>query len=326
MKEISFYQYIQNKDLPVGTVKLDPNSDNRILFTKLNQVYLHPRLWSIITNDFYIFSDFERYLSQYKHYKQIILQESKIKKISQSIDEINGTFFLFGSEENYWHFLIDFIPRLICLKYIPLKNIKVIIPDNLPDKYLNFIINVCSLININNVVFYKLNQENLIYNFEKLYFVSKPSIEFTSSFLKRIFKNKIINKRNKNLYVKRGKTPRRKVLNESEVINVLKEYHYDVIDCYELTIEEQIDIFSQSRNIIMPSGAAMANLIFVPDNINVVEIRSNLDGDYSNKINLQNRFSLFLFENTEKIGDQLRKDIIINIDELRKFILKNKIY
>ena len=66
--------------------------------------------------------------------------------------------------------------------------------------------------------------------------------------------------------------------------------------------------------------------IFVPDNINVVEIRSNLDGDYSNKINLQNRFSLFLFENTEKIGDQLRKDIIINIDELRKFILKNKIY
>ena len=126
--------------------------------------------------------------------------------------------------------------------------------------------------------------------------------------------------------MKRGKTPRRKVLNESEVINVLKEYHYDVIDCYELSIEEQIDIFSQSRNIIIPSGAAMANLIFVPDNINVVEIRSNLDGDYSNKINLQNRFSLFLFENTEKIGDQLRKDIIINIDELRKFILKNKIY
>ena len=88
--------------------------------------------------------------------------------------------------------------------------------------------------------------------------------------------------------MKRGKTPRRKVLNESEVINVLKEYHYDVIDCYELSIEEQIDIFSQSRNIIIPSGAAMANLIFVPDNINVVEIRSNLDGDYSNKINLQN--------------------------------------
>ena len=96
MKEISFYQYIQNKDLSVGTVKLDPNSDNRILFTKLNQVYLHPRLWSIITNDFYIFSDFERYLSKHKHYKQIILQESKIKKISQSIDEINGTFFYLG--------------------------------------------------------------------------------------------------------------------------------------------------------------------------------------------------------------------------------------
>ena len=41
-----------------------------------------------------------------------------------------------------------------------------------------------------------------------------------------------------------------------------------------------------AKNIIIPSGAAMANLLFVPNNINVLEIRSNLDGNFSKKINL----------------------------------------
>ena len=34
----------------------------------------------------------------------------------------------------------------------------------------------------------------------------------------------------------------------------------------------------------------MANLLFIPDKINVVEIRSNLDGDFSKRINLDDRF------------------------------------
>ena len=76
----------------------------------------------------------------------------------------------------------------------------------------------------------------------------------------------------------------------------------------------------------MPSGAAMANLLFVPDRINVVEIRSNLDGDFSKKINLDNRFYLYLFEKTKKVGNKLRKDIIVNISLIIQLIEEKKIY
>ena len=64
---------------------------------------------SVITNDFYIFNDFERYLSQHKHYKEIILKHNEIEERSKNISKIKGDLFLFGAENNYWRFN-NFIP------------------------------------------------------------------------------------------------------------------------------------------------------------------------------------------------------------------------
>ena len=36
---------------------------------------------------------------------------------------IKGNYFLLGGENNYWHLLIDYLPRLICLKKINVKEI-----------------------------------------------------------------------------------------------------------------------------------------------------------------------------------------------------------
>ena len=326
MKEISFFKYILNKNLKIGEVKLDNNIDNKLLFTEFNNVFLNPRLWSVISNDFFIFNDFERYLSNYKHHKEIINRQNEIKQNLKEISQIQGTYFLFGAEENYWHFLIDFIPRLLCLKFLSHIKIKVIVSDRLPEKYFDFISKVLKQLNIPEIDFLKINQNNLVYSFEKLIFSSRPSINYASSFLNQTFKDHIVRKKKKNLYVKRGRSARRKVLNEDDIINFIKQYDYEIVDCFDLNIEEQMKIFSEAKNIIIPSGASMANLIFTPSNINVVEIRSNLDGDFSEKINLKNRFTLYLFDKTTKIGEELRKDIIVDIGELKKLIDEKEIF
>ena len=326
MKEISFFNYIKGKDVKIGQINIDNNLQNKILFTEFKNILLNPRLWSVITNDFYIFNDFERYLSQHKHYKEIILKHNEIEERSKNISKIKGDLFLFGAENNYWHFLIDFIPRLVCLKYLTDRKIVIIISKNLSHKFLYFVEKICYLLNIKEVNLIRIDQEKLIYSFENLIFTSRPSIEFSSSFLHKILNKSITKNKSKNLYVKRGNTTRRKVLNEDKVIKFIKEYNYEIINCFELTIEEQIRIFSQAKNIVIPSGAAMANLIFVPDDINVIEIRSNLDGDYSKKINLKNRFNLYFFDKTTKVGNELRKDIIVDLDELKKIIEVNKIF
>ena len=124
----------------------------------------------------------------------------------------------------------------------------------------------------------------------------------------------------------RGNTISRKVLNESDLIKILQKYNYDIIDCATLSIEEQIKQFSEAKNIIIPNGAAISNLLFVPDAINVIEIRSNLDGNFSRKINLNNRFNLYLFEKTIKLGQKLRKDIIFDILTIKKLVEDKKIF
>ena len=324
MKETSIYQYTEKKNILIDEVTLELN--NKIQYTKFTNVYIQPKLWSVITNDFYIFSDFERYLSSFKHQKIILSRYIEIKKYSEIIQQNKGNYFLFGGENNYWHFLIDFMPRLFCLNHLNNKEIQIVIPFDLDKKYLEFIIKYCELINLKNLNFVKIDRENLIYYFDNLIFTARPSISFGSCFYKKFLGNIILKKKKKNLYVKRGNTINRKVLNENELIIFLQKYNYEIIDCAELTIEQQIKVFSETKNIIIPSGAAMANLLFVPDDINVVEIRSNLDGDFSKKINLNNRFKLYYFEKTIKVGSKLRKDIIVDTQEIVKLIEQKRIF
>lgn len=324
MKETSIYSYTQKKNISIDEVSLDTN--NKISYTKLTNVYIQPKLWSVITDDFYIFSDFERYLSSFKHQKIILNCYEEIKNYSNTTQQNIGNYFLFGGENNYWHFLIDFMPRLFCLNDIMNQEIQIIIPADLDKKYFEFIIKYCELVKLDKPKFIKINRENLIYSFETLIFTSRPSISFDYVFYNKFIGNSILKKKTRNLYVKRGNTINRKVLNENELIKFLQKYNYEIIDCAKMAIEEQIKVFSEAKNIIIPSGAAMANLLFVADNINVVEIRSNLDGDFSKKINLNSRFYLYLFEQTKKVGLKLRKDIIVNILALKILIEENKIF
>jgi len=326
VEQTSFYKYISINNISLDELRIESDSESKLLYTKFNNIYLHPKLWSVITKDFYIFSDFERYLSQKKHHEQILNRQNEIKKISQSISQTKGNFFLFGGGDNYWHFLFDFMPRLACLKNLSYEEIKVIIPQNLPEKFFNFIIKVCDLSNFNEISFLKVNRENLIYYFESLIFTSKPDILFASLFYEKLFSNPITKKNDKNLYIKRGNVEKRKVLNEDEVVKFLQKYGYVAVDCADLSIEEQIKIFSQAKNIIIPHGAAMANLIFVPNDTNVIEIRSNIDGDYSRSIQLKDKFNLYLFEESIKVGKELRKDIIVDILKLEKLIVDKEVF
>ena len=222
--------------------------------------------------------------------------------------------------------MIDFMPRLICLKQLFFSDINVIIPHNLDIKFQRFILKFCNLLKINNVNFFKINSENLIYNFENLIFTSNPGTLFAHTFFHKLLKNTIKKNKERNLYVMRGSTINRKVLNEIDLIKLLQKYNYEFIDCATLSIEEQIKQFSEAKNIIIPSGAAITNLLFVPDKINVVEIRSNLDGIFSKLINLNNRFNLYLFENTIKLGWKLRQDIIVDIQKLKRLVEEKKLF
>ena len=326
MIETSIYEYINTKNISIKEVNFEDEINNKIFYTKFNNIFVLPKLWSVITNDFFIFRDFERYLSTHKHHKEILLRQNEIKNESESMAQNKGNFFLFGGENNYWHFMIDFMPRLYCLKKLTYDEIRIVIPDDLDKKFQEFILQICKILEIKEVIFFKIKTNNLIHSFENLIFTSRPNIEFTSSFFHKLLSSTIKKEGERNLYVMRGNTINRKVLNETDLIKFLQKYNYDIIDCATLSIEDQIKQFSEAKNIIIPSGAAMTNLLFAPDGINVVEIRSNLDGNFSRKINLNNRFNLYLFEKTIKVGQNLRKDIFVDIPAIKQLVEDKKIF
>lgn len=326
MKEIYFENYKKINNLIENTVSLNKKIDLNIAFTKLNEVYLYSYLWSIITKDHFIFNDFERVYSDLTYSDHILKRQDEIKSKLKLTRNIKGNYFLLGGENNYWHLLIDYLPRLICLTKILTKDIIVIIDSEISNKFQIFILDILKKLNLVNVKFIKINRVNKLYKFQNLFISKRPTMKFTYSFYDELFEKYLEKNPSKNLYIKRGNVKNRKVINEIDVERLLLKYNYEIIDCSELNVQDQINIFSQAKNIVIISGASLANLLFIPNNINVVEIRSNLDGEFSSKIKMKNRFNLYQFTKSQKIGENLRKDILVDIKQLDYLINHNKIY
>ena len=319
--EINFENFKKKNYIEEFLVYFKNKPQHKISHIALERAYVNPKLWNVFTNDFWSIRDFERVYSPLKHQK-FISQFNKPDTSWQFMPLVQGNFFLLGGENNYWHYLCDFIPRLLCLTNIE-EKIKIIIPSNLPEKYILFTEQIINELNIKNITFYKIN-ENYIFQFEKIFISKRPNINFTyifyDSLLGKYFPKKPVN----NLFIIRGKVTRRRAINEKEISENLKRYNYKTIDCAILTIQEQVSIFSQAKNIIILSGASLINLLFVPKGIKVIEIRSNNDGKFSLMVQMQKRFDLILLNSSKKIGSALRKDIIIDYQDLEKNILREK--
>ena len=91
-----------------------------------------------------------------------------------------------------------------------------------------------------------------------------------------------------------------------------------MIDCSNLSVDDQIDKFSKAKNVIIVHGASITNLLFVPNKINVIEIRSNIDGEFTTKLNLGNRFNLFHFNKTEKLASSIYFSSIFSIVQFKR--------
>ena len=63
-----------------------------------------------------------------------------------------------------------------------------------------------------------------------------------------------------------------KILNNEEVINLLKKKGYQIIRPENLSFKEQIDLFSNAKTIIGAHGAALTNIVFCREKTNIIEI------------------------------------------------------
>lgn len=77
----------------------------------------------------------------------------------------------------------------------------------------------------------------------------------------------------KKIYISREKARYRKIKNESELKTLLEQYGYQIVIAEDLSFDDQIKIFSQTKVLIGLHGAGLTNMLFMRPEGQVIELR-----------------------------------------------------
>lgn len=80
------------------------------------------------------------------------------------------------------------------------------------------------------------------------------------------------------LYISRRKAPRRKVLNEAEVEQLLGRYGFQCVCLEDFSFADQLRLCASASVLVSMHGAGLSNMIFMPEQATVVEFRKFDDG------------------------------------------------
>ncbi len=191
-----------------------------------------------------------------------------------SLKTFNNVFILgSNSGNNYYSNLLQFLPRIF---FNNRSNIKLAIHRNSSNKYREFI---RSILNSLKIEFNFIYLDDDFYYFQDSEFPQFMSLNDSIKILKNFFKPKTNSDNSKKIYVTREDSNYRKIINEGDVVTLLRENGYRVINPQLYSIEEQIEIFTDAEKIIAPYGSNLANLIFCKPGTEIIEITPHFTTD-----------------------------------------------
>lgn len=173
--------------------------------------------------------------------------------------------------QNYYHWLLQYLPRLgLIAKYCKLSHIDgFLVPSPLAPFHLEslsyFGISPNNVIAVDNAV---CPDECII--------TSIPcENRFVPSWVTEFLRSKIPHRlgiSSEKIFVMRGGSSRRQIINKSEVKKILDRHRLKCIDPGSLSFADQVELFSRSRLVCGVHGAALANLVFCPEGSSVIEL------------------------------------------------------
>ena len=231
--------------------------------------------------------------------------------------------YLLGSNSgnNYYSNLLQFLPRIFFNKK---SNIKLAIHRNSSNKYRRFIESILKSLNIE---FTFVFLDDNFYSFKDSEFPQFINLNSSIQILKKFLNPNTNVEYSKKIYVTREDSNYRKVINEADVVTILRDKGYKVINPQLYEIEEQIEIFSNAEKIIAPHGSNLANIIFCNPGTEIFEISpSSMINNLkhykilSDTIDVENHSSLakkYIHQNV-LIQSNYYKNLIVKIQDLKE--------
>lgn len=179
-----------------------------------------------------------------------------------------------GSHANYYHFLMDVLPRWGVLQEC--------MPGFRPDRvflnhgtrYQRALIELAGLDHLPMIA----PTKDIALRADRLVAPCIPNAElmaptWTTAWLKDRLPAKETAGRPKRLYITRGSTKNtRRVVNEDAVMALLEPLGFVRFDPGAVSVQDQIDHFTAAEAIVAPHGAALANLTFCSPGVRVLEL------------------------------------------------------
>jgi hypothetical protein len=216
-----------------------------------------------------------------------ILKKTNVIKLNNSIGHLS----LAGLEHNYYHHMIEYLSRYMLLSESGIK----------PDYYVmstktKFQQQWLELLEIDQArviptdTYTIIQAENLIVpdltnNWEPIEYGGYESYakQWIPSWHVDSLRKKILGKfyaedsiythrYAKKIYISRKAANYRKILNEEELMPILKKYNFAIYMPEELSVKDQITLFSNADIILGIHGAGLANILFADKNAKMLEI------------------------------------------------------
>lgn len=191
------------------------------------------------------------------------------------------------AKNNYYHWLIDVLPKILILEDEIKKNkINNILVPNYEKRYQKE--SLSCFFKKNNTNFINLSQNKFLQFDNVIFCTNNSNFEFYNHHLLKKFKNKILKYIKlkkikakydyKKIYIDRfdaNKNKDRFLANQKELKNKLKKEGFKFITLSDYSFFEQALIFNNAKLIVGLHGAGLANILFAKKSTKIIELTNS---------------------------------------------------
>ena len=126
------------------------------------------------------------------------------------------------------------------------------------------------------------------------------------------------------IYISRARAAKRRISNEEALVHILAEFGFETVYAEDLSFEEQIKLCSRARYLVSNHGAGLTNMLFMPHNSSILELRHQSDGVNNCYFTLSSALQLNYFYqrclSQNPLENPHTADLLVDPTELRKNI------
>ena len=246
---------------------------------------------------------------------------------------------------NYFHWVVEILPRLLMVeRLVEDKTIPLLVSEALDSNLYELLrlvacqgrpilrLDPSRLCRVRKLIYPSDVSRILdIYEGETGYDTAYLAVDLIKPMIQRVRQAcaTSVGSRRRRLYLRRG-SGYRLLLNERELEEQLAGIGFELLDLNGLSVAAQIELFSQAEIIVGPTGAAITNIVWCPEDTSVVVLHSDHPAipTCPSGRNLRkfagSRWRLFLENDhlTEPDKYSMHDDFTIDTSEVVKYVRK----